>query len=108
MPEALTMQAIQSVYNSRQAYCKFLSANDTRATGGHQGGILISKSAMGMMFRQDTDEHIMKRTVEISWQNDLQTHSCFTYYSSKNELRITKFGRDFPLLSPEQTGSLFV
>ena len=109
MPEALTIQAIQSVYRSRQAYCKFLSANDAGATGGHQGGILISKSAMGMLFPQvDMDEPIVKRTVEIRWQDDLQTRSCFTYYRSKNELRITKFGRDFPFLSPEQTGSLFV
>ena len=34
--------------------------------------------------------------------------SSFTYYSSKNELRITKFGRNFPFLNPEQTGALFV
>lgn len=31
-----------------------------------------------------------------------------TYYESKNELRITRFGRGFPFLKPEQTGALFV
>ena len=109
MTDGYAIQAIQSVLNSQQAYCKFLSANDSGATGGHQSGVLISKSAKDMMFSQTLeDENILKRTVEIRWQNDLCTQSCFTYYSSKNELRITKFGRNFPLLNPEQTGALFV
>lgn len=109
MTEGYANQAIQSVLNSQQAYCKFLSANDSGATGGHQSGILISKSAKDMMFTQTLEnENILKRTVEIQWQNDLRTESSFTYYSSKNELRITKFGRSFPFLNPEQTGALFV
>lgn len=92
MTEGYANQAIQSVLNSQQAYCKFLSANDSGATGGHQSGILISKSAKDMMFTQALgNENILKRTVEIQWQNDLRTESSFTYYSSKNELRITKF-----------------
>lgn len=109
MVESYAIQAIQSVLNSQQAYCKFLSANDAGATGAHQAGILVSKSACEMMFTQDlAQESILKRTVEINWQNDYQTESAFTYYRSKNELRITKFGRNFPFLRPEQTGALFV
>ena len=109
MTDGYAKQAIQSVLNSRQAYCKFLSANDSGATGGHQSGILISKSAKDMMFTQKLEnENILKRTVEIQWQNDICTQSSFTYYSSKNELRITKFGRNFPFLNPDQTGALFV
>ena len=109
MADGHAAQAIQSVLNSEQAYCKFLSANDSGATGGHQSGILISKAATDMLFAQNVEnESILKRTVEIRWQNNLLTQSCFTYYSSKNELRITKFGRNFPFLNPEQTGSLFV
>ena len=103
-------QAIKSVLNSEKGFCKFLSANDTGATGGHQSGILISKSAMVMLFRKQELERtgIPKRTVKIRWQDDLETESCFTYYESKNELRITRFGRGFPFLKPEQTGALFV
>ena len=109
MTDGYANQAIQSVLNSRQAYCKFLSANDSGATGGHQSGILISKSSKDMMFTQKLEnENILKRTVEIQWQNDICTQSSFTYYSSKNELRITKFGRNFPFLNPDQTGALFV
>ncbi len=109
MNEGCVNQAIQSVLDSRRAYCKFLSANDAGATGGHQSGILVSKSAKDIMFSQELgNESILKRTVEIQWQSNLCTESCFTYYRSKNELRITKFGRDFPFLIPGQTGALFV
>jgi len=103
-------QAIKSVLNSEKGFCKFLSANDTGATGGHQSGILISKSAVEMMFsRQELEQAgIPKRTVKIRWQDDFETESSFTYYESKNELRITRFGRGFPFLKPEQTGSLFI
>lgn len=103
-------QAINSVLNSEQAFCKFLSANDTGATGGHQSGILISKSAELMLFslQQLKQDGILKRTVKIRWQDDFLTESCFTYYESKNELRITRFGRGFPFLKPDKTGTLFV
>lgn len=103
-------QAIKSVLNSEKGFCKFLSANDTGATGGHQSGILISKSAVEMMFSKQELEQagIPKRTVKVRWQDDFETESCFTYYESKNELRITRFGRGFPFLKPEQTGALFV
>ncbi len=105
-----TEQAIKSVLNSEKSFCKFLSANDTGATGGHQSGILISKSAVEMMFsRQELAQTgIPKRMIKIRWQDDFETESCFTYYESKNELRITRFGRGFPFLKPEQTGALFV
>ena len=51
---------------------------------------------------------IPKRTIKMKWQDDFETESCFTYYESKKELRITRFGRGFPFLKPEQTGALFV
>lgn len=110
MPTGYAGQAIKSVLNSEKGFCKFLSANDTGATGGHQSGILISKSAVEMMFRRQelAQVGIPKRTVKIKWQDDFETESCFTYYESKNELRITRFGRGFPFLKPEQTGALFV
>lgn len=109
MEENHAAQAIQAVQNGKQSYCKFLSANDTGATGGHQYGILISKTAWNMLFTAGAEkEHIARRNVEIMWQNDLQTHSRFTWYESKNELRITRFGKGFPFLRPELTGALFV
>lgn len=110
MTESYTNKAVSSVLSSVYAFCKFLSANDTGATGGHQAGILISKSASTMMFpaKQLAEGGIIKRTVKIKWQDDLITESSFSYYESKGELRITRFGRGFPFLKPEQTGALFV
>ena len=103
-------QAIQSVLNSKKGFCKFLSVNDRRATGGHQSGILISKSAVDMLFSKQelAVDCITKKNVIIRWQDELKTESSFTYYESKNELRITRFGRGFPFLKPEQTGAMFV
>lgn len=101
--------AINSVMKSQMAFCKFLSANDTGATGGHQSGILVSIKAKDIIFKQKLPATgILKSSVKILWQNGLLTESCFTYYSSKKELRITKFGRNFDLLTSEQTGALFI
>lgn len=103
-------QTIKSVLDSEMGFCKFLSANDTGATGGHQSGILISKSAIEMVFsdRELAQGDNPKKTVRIKWQDDFETESCFTYYESKKELRITRFGKGFPFLRPEQTGALLV
>lgn len=103
-------QAIQAVLNNVEGFCKFLSANDTGATGGHQSGVLISKSAVYMLFTREQleTEKIPKKNIKIKWQDDFTTESGFTFYESKNELRITRFGKGFPFLKPEQTGALFV
>lgn len=66
-------QAIKSVLNSEKGFCKFLSANDTGATGGHQSGILISKSAAEMLFsRQEHYLYLYNRqiliTADIFWK----------------------------------------
>ena len=96
MTEGFANQAIQAVLNSQQAYCKFLSANDSGATGGHQSGILVSKSAKDMMFSQELEnENILKRTVDIQWQNDIWTESSFTYYSSKMSCVLQNLGAVF-------------
>ena len=110
MEELLAVKAIESSLRSKGAFCKFLSANDSGETGGHQYGMLISKSAKGMLFtNQELQEnHILKKDVRVKWQDDFYTESCFTWYESKNELRITRFGRGFPLLRPEYTGALFI
>lgn len=110
METVLATKAIDSTLRSSGAFCKFLSANDSGETGGHQAGILVSKSALTLMFteKEIRENHILKRDVKIKWQDDFFTDSCFTWYESKNELRITRFGRGFPLLRPEYTGALFV
>lgn len=110
MEEQISYKAIGAVLRAEAAFSKFLSANDSGETGGHQSGILVSKSAKNMMFTDDQlrNYHILKNDVRIKWQDDIYTDSVFTWYESKNELRITKFGRGFSYLRPEYTGALFV
>lgn len=110
MIDNLVVKAVETVLGGVSSYCKFLSANDSGETGGHQSGILISKTAKGMLFTDQElqDNHILKKTGKIRWQDDFYTNCTFTWYESKNELRITGFGRGFELLRPEFTGALFV
>lgn len=106
----LVVKATDAVLGGMSAYCKFLSANDSGETGGHQSGILISKTAKDMLYTEKElkENHILKKTGQIQWQDDFSTSCTFTWYESKNELRITGFGRGFGLLRPEYTGALFV
>lgn len=101
--------AVESAISSGISFCKFLSANDARATGSNQSGVLVSVAAARLLFNESLpDSSVLKRIVKITWQNDIVTESAFTYYSSKKELRITRFGRGFDLINAEKTGSLFV
>ncbi len=109
MNEILSL-AIQSVTQSKGAFCRFLSANDTHATGGHQYGFLLPIAAYPIIFNQDKIKGENKdKTVKIRWQNDLETESRLTYYGkAKNELRITRFGNDFPFFAEEHVGDLLI
>ena len=105
------MQAVQAVLCGRRAFCKSLSANDTGLTGGHQAGIYISKPSIPILFYEPGEKGKNKeKWVEVKWQDDLETETRFLYYGqgTRNEYRITNFGRGFPFLRPEYTGALFV
>ena len=109
MNTEVVSSAIEKTMSGQQTFCKMLSPNDSGETGGHQAGFLISKTAKGMLFSEtELQSHIAKRNIRIKWQNDFCTEACFTWYESKNELRITKFTRRFPFIGPEYTGALFV
>ena len=74
MPEGYAIQAIQAVLSGQRAYCKFLAANDTGLTGGHQAGIYISKPSIPILF----DEPGIKGTnkekwVKVKWQDGIET-----------------------------------
>ena len=110
MTNDLVVKAIDAVLKGKDSFCKFLSANDSGETGGHQSGILISLSAKAMLFtdQQMRENHILKKNGTIRWQDDYSTSCTFTWYESKKELRITNFGRGRSPLRPEFTGALFV
>ena len=109
--ENYSMLAIQAALHGQKVFCKFLSANDTGRTGGHQAGIYISKPSVPILFDEPGKKgQNKKKWVKVKWHNDFETDTRFIYYgqSTRNEYRITNFGRGFPFLKPEYTGALFV
>ena len=107
----ISLEAVNAAIKGSDVFCKFMSANDSGESGAHQVGFLISISAKAMFFTdmEMQNNPILKKPVRVSWQNgQLTTDSVITWYASKHELRLTKFGRNFPFIRPEYTGALFV
>lgn len=103
--------AISAINSAQIGFCKFLSANDTGETGGHQAGIYIPKEVSRQITGVDiTKGKNDKFTMQIAWPDCIHTNSVMTYYGTgtRNETRITCFGRGFPFLAPENTGDLFI
>ena len=103
--------AIASVTKSKTSFCKFISANDAGKTGAHQEGFYIPKNSIPLMFdaprqKGSNDE----KFITIKWQDDFETQSRFIYYGqgTRNEYRLTRFGRRFPFLRDENVGDLFI
>lgn len=103
--------AIESVNKSTTSFCKFISANDAGSTGGHQEGFYIPKNSIPLMFDvPGTKGENKERFITIKWQNDFETQSRFIYYGqgTRNEYRLTRFGRGFPFLTENNVGDLFI
>ena len=110
MSEILNL-AIGKVQQSKAALCKFITANDTGTTGGHQCGYHVSKEAWSMFLDEEPVRgNNIDIPIRIHWQNDFNTDSRFKYYGvgTRNEYRITRFGRGFPFLNDENVGDLLV
>lgn len=103
--------AIESVNKSKTSFCKFISANDAGSTGGHQEGFYIPKNSIPLMFDvPGVKGENKERFITIKWQNDFETQSRFIYYGqgTRNEYRLTRFGRGFPFLTANNVGDLFI
>ena len=103
--------AIRSVQQSRAAWCRFITGNDTGTTGSHQAGFYIPKCASALLFDSPGIKGENKeKTVQIKWQDDFTTESCMKYYGqgTRNEYRITRFGRGFPFLQDDNVGDLLI
>ncbi len=104
-------KSIQAVQQSDIAFSKFITANDTGATGGHQAGFHIHKNAWHLFFDSAGKKGENKDVfITIKWQDDFETNSRFIYYGvgTRNEYRLTRFGRGFPFLQDENIGDLLV
>jgi hypothetical protein len=109
--DSILQNAVQSAQKAEVAFSKFITANDTGSTGGHQAGYHIHKNAWSLFFdkpgEKGTNSDLM---VTIKWQNDFETASRFIYYGvgTRNEYRLTRFGKGFPFLSDDNVGDLLI
>lgn len=97
-------------------YIKRLSANDTGATGGHQVGLYIPSGIVEKLF--PSINHTRELNPSVFLTAHVSSHDCpdsearAIYYNSRhfgktrNEKRITRWGRGSPLQDPENTGAL--
>lgn len=107
----ILQNAIQSAQESEIAFSKFITANDAGSTGAHQAGYHIHKEAWPLFFDSPGNKgENSDKWVTIKWQNDFETKSRFIYYGvgTRDEYRLTRFGRGFPFLSDDNVGDLLV
>lgn len=104
-------KVISSVQNSELSFTKYITANDTGSTGAHQAGFHIPKNAWSLFFDKEGEKGSNKdKFITIRWQDDFETESRFIYYGAKtrNEYRLTRFGKGFPFLNDENIGDLLI
>lgn len=107
----LLEKTLSRVSESSLVFAKSLSPNDTGLTGGHQCGIYIPKQSVKLVFDEPFERGSNhERFAQIAWNDELTTDSRFIYYGvgTRNEYRITRFGRGFDLLKPNHTGDVVV
>ena len=103
--------AIKNVGRSSASFCKFISANDVGRTGGHQSGYYVSKDAAKALFNCDCIKGTIEdRWIQITWPDGCVTNSRYVYYGqkSRDEGRITNFGRGFEFMKDDYIGSLLI
>lgn len=111
MTDGLLEKAVKATGESDFAYCHYITPNDVGATGSHQCGFLVARSCRPLFFPTAGEKGSnMDRRVRIKWQDDFETDSRAVYYGvgTRNEYRLTRFGRGFEFLQPDYVGSLLV
>lgn len=110
MIEENLQDAIQLVQQSVFAYCHYITPNDVGATGGHQRGFTFAKPLYYMFFDEPgTKGSNKEKFIDIDWQKGLiKTSSRAIYYGvgTRDEYRITRFGRGFEFQQEDYIGSL--
>lgn len=107
----LLIQAIESVQKSHCAFCHYITPNDAGKTGSHQSGFYLPKNAqtaiLGDKAKRGSNADIF---IKIRWQDGYTTESRIVYYGmgTRNESRITRFGKGFEWLREEHVGDLLV
>lgn len=103
--------AVSAVKKSQNAYCKYISSNDAGKTGTHQSGYYIPKEVGSVWLTTYWGKDVnAERNIIIKWQNNFETSSKIKYYGrgTRNEFRITCFGRGFPFLQDDNVGDILI
>ncbi|MBR5062434.1 MAG: restriction endonuclease [Prevotella sp.] len=110
MIEENLQDAIQLVSDSEYAYCHYITPNDVGETGSHQYGFTFAKPCYKMYFDEPGIKGSNKENfIEVDWQKgQIKTQSRAIYYGvgTRNEYRLTRFGRGFEFLRDDYIGSL--
>ena len=104
-------EAIELVQSGCPSFFKFIAANETGDTGGHQCGFYIPREFAEMALGEPCIKGMNKDIrAKIAWNDGKVTESRFVYYGvgTRNESRITQFGRGFEYLRSKYTGALVV
>lgn len=104
-------KAIALVQQGYPSLFKFISANETGDTGGHQCGFYIARDFAELILgRSCVKGDNIDRAVKLVWDDGRVTESRCVYYGngSRNESRITRFGQGFAYLQSDYVGSLVV
>jgi len=109
--ENILSNVIESVQSSEISFSKYITANDVGSTGGHQSGFHIHKNSWHLFFTEQGQKGSNKdKFITIKWQNEFETTSRFIYYGTgtRNEYRLTRFGKGFPFLNDENIGDILI
>jgi len=111
MPSSICELATSEALRVGNALLKYISPNDAGLTGAHQCGFYLPKPVWEMYAafppkKGRNDE----ATVTVRWQGDQRTTDSRVkwYGKAKSEYRLTRFGKDFPFLTPDSVGDLLV
>lgn len=112
MQSPLAEKAVLEAQHYGKAILKFISANDCGLTGSHQAGFYLPAAAWQLYSPFPPKKgQLNKSAVRIVWQGGQhETQSVVTWYGRKtrDEYRLTCFGRSFPYLTDESVGDLLV
>ncbi len=111
MSSTILELAIADATRHGKALLKFISPNDVGQTGSHQTGYYLPKKAAHLFTPYPPDKgQNSEHPVSIYWQDGRVTDSRVKWYGkgTRSEYRITRFGKDFPFLTPDSIGDLLV
>jgi len=109
--EGTVASAVTLVQEGHPSFFKFVAANETGETGGHQCGFYLPKEfAENVLGGPCEKGRNLDALIDVVWNEKFATKSRCVYYGvgTRNEARITRFGRGFEYLQQEYVGALVV